>query len=433
MSTDFERADTGERLAMLLDADSFRPLADAMQRPGLAVGTGRIGAQQVVVAALDRSLAGGSMGVAESQALAAGCRAAGSASLPLVWCLESAGARLQEGVASLGAFRALFAEAMEAAAAGRPTIAVLPGNCFGGAALLASLCGRRLYADRALTALSGPAVVEAVSGRTDLDASDRDAVRALMGAQARAKIDPGARVCGGDDLVDAVRESLAPTRALSPAFETRHRELQKRLHDAGIALPSVIARPSPALEARLRAFGGDGFESVLGDGVLRGVRTIAGRDTSIVGLVNGIRVGAAAAWSFAESVSTAARQCPDRPVLAVIDCGGHNPTSADERRVLSDFVAHMGMAVRYARERGVPVTVAVTGASSGAVHAACTAAATRVFALPGATIRVLPRIAIESVLGDVGEEGSGPDAWIRAGVIDAVLAGDEALGGAMAR
>ena len=83
----------------------------------------------------------------------------------------------------LGAFRRLFHELLLTRAAGVPMLALLGKSCFGGASMLACLCNARVYSSETLLAVSGPAVIEALGGKAELDASDRNLVRALMGGE----------------------------------------------------------------------------------------------------------------------------------------------------------------------------------------------------------------------------------------------------------
>ena len=100
---------------------------------------------------------------------------------PLFLLLDSAGAKVDEGLAALGAFRRLFREALLTRLAGVPMFALLGRACFGGASMLATLCNARVYSERTLLGASGPAVIQALAGRDQLDAGDTTAVQALDG------------------------------------------------------------------------------------------------------------------------------------------------------------------------------------------------------------------------------------------------------------
>ena len=109
MSSDsFSASNPAERVATLLDPGSFRATArDA--RCALTAGTGTVGGTGVAIAATDRDIAGGSFGVVESQALSALLQQCRNDRVPVILCLDSAGARLDEGLPALGAFRQLIA------------------------------------------------------------------------------------------------------------------------------------------------------------------------------------------------------------------------------------------------------------------------------------------------------------------------------------
>src|SRR5699024_4118187 len=93
----------GERLRLLCDPGSF--VTDD-RRPAGAVmsGSGRVDGRPVACYAHDFTIAGGSLGQAEADVVVGTLRAARRAGMPVVGFIESAGARLQEGVLGLDAY-----------------------------------------------------------------------------------------------------------------------------------------------------------------------------------------------------------------------------------------------------------------------------------------------------------------------------------------
>jgi len=176
-----------QRIEGLLDPGSF--VRVPAPQGSLHAGQGMLGGKPVVIAATDREVAGGSFGVAESHSLAALMKQDLSANLPFILCLDSAGARLDEGLPALGAFRQLYRQVLDLRLAGVPMLALLGRDCFGGASMLAATCGQRVYTIGSRLAMSGPAVIQALGGRNELDASDAQAVNALMGGTARAAME----------------------------------------------------------------------------------------------------------------------------------------------------------------------------------------------------------------------------------------------------
>ncbi len=147
-------------LTTLTDRDSFRPVRSAVG-DGVIAGSARIEGRPVRVWAQDVSHFGGSLGAAGGETIARTIRGASRAGVPVIGVPHSGGARLQEGVAALGAYGAIF---REQALARVPQITVIPGACAGGAAYSPALGDFvMMVGDGARLFLTGPAVVEQVT------------------------------------------------------------------------------------------------------------------------------------------------------------------------------------------------------------------------------------------------------------------------------
>ena len=95
------------RLEALVDAASFRPLRSAVG-DGVLAGSGTVDGAPVFCWAQDGSFRGGSLGTAGGETIARVLALADRAGAPVVGFPESGGARVQEGVAALSAYAALF-------------------------------------------------------------------------------------------------------------------------------------------------------------------------------------------------------------------------------------------------------------------------------------------------------------------------------------
>lgn len=148
------------RLQALLDAETFHPWRSAVG-DGVVAGSARMHGRPVCVWAQDVDHCGGSLGVAGGETIARTIRYASRTGVPVIGIPHSGGARLQEGVASLSAYAAIF---REQALARVPQITLVPGVCAGGAAYSSALGdfvmmvnpGGRLF-------LTGPRIVEQVT------------------------------------------------------------------------------------------------------------------------------------------------------------------------------------------------------------------------------------------------------------------------------
>jgi len=390
-------------------------------RGALTAGTGTVGGTAVTIAATDRDVAGGSFGVVESQALSALLQQSRTAGTPVILCLDSAGARLDEGLPALGAFRQLYRHFLDLRLAGVSTLAILGRDCFGGASMLAAACGRRVYSAASRLAMSGPAVIQALGGRQELDAEDALAVTALMGGAARVRLQPTDRLSADSsgDFRQAVLEWMAQRDTESQLdLRKQHNQLGTRLLERGMA-PSPMSNTEPAPPAALLEVVPPGFQARTIDGVLIGRTTKDSPDT-FFGLVSREPVGALALWTLAGACLSAADSRPDEAVMLLLDAPGQAPTLRDERVMLSQYVAHLALVLAHLRVRGHRVTLQVLGEAAGGIYVALAAPATRVVGLPGANVQLLPPAAMARVIGRHSVRGNVDD-YLRAGVIDTII------------
>lgn len=156
------------RLRTLLDVDTFQPLRSAVG-DGVVAGSARVDGRPVCVWTQDAGHRGGSLGAAGGETIARTIKRASRAGAPVIGLPDSGGARLQEGVAALSAYGAIF---REQALARVPQIAVIGGVCAGGAAYSPALGDFvLLIRPRARMFLTGPKVVEQVT-REQISAED---------------------------------------------------------------------------------------------------------------------------------------------------------------------------------------------------------------------------------------------------------------------
>src|SRR6185312_10407637 len=183
---EFSSASWTARIDAIVDAGTFESQLETSA--AIIAGSACVDRVPVWIAASDPAGARGAIGSLEVDALCALFQAAQRLPRPFLLLLDSSGAKVDEGIAGLGAFRRLFREALMARATRVPMLALLGRSCFGGASLLACLCDTRLYSSETSLAVSGPAVIEALSGESELRAADREQVRRLMGGEARSQM-----------------------------------------------------------------------------------------------------------------------------------------------------------------------------------------------------------------------------------------------------
>src|SRR5213592_2596598 len=168
-----------ERLALLYDSGEFTELGinagihysvrglEDKEAPadGVITAFGRVDGRLVACAAYDFTVMAGSMGMTGEQKVARLRDLALSKRMPMVWLLDSAGARIQEAVGSLFAGSGhLFRE--EVVASGViPQVAALMGPCAAGTAYIPGLADFvPMVSGRGSMALAGPHLVRAAVG-----------------------------------------------------------------------------------------------------------------------------------------------------------------------------------------------------------------------------------------------------------------------------
>ncbi len=174
-----EKLTARERLALLFDHGTFVELGihgrphfsqramDGREAPadGVITGYGRVDGRLLACAAYDFTVMAGSMGMTGELKVTRLRELALSKRIPLVWLLDSAGARIQEAVGSLFAGSGhLFRE--EVVMSGVvPQIAALMGPCAAGTAYIPGLADFvPMVRGRGSMALAGPHLVRAAVG-----------------------------------------------------------------------------------------------------------------------------------------------------------------------------------------------------------------------------------------------------------------------------
>lgn len=166
-----------ERLEVLLDADSFREL-DMLARhrstkfgleknrplgDGVVTGVGTIHDRTVCVFSQDFTTYGGSLGEVHSEKICKLMDYAMKIGAPLIGLNDSGGARIQEGVVSLGAYADIFLRNTLASGV-IPQISVILGPCAGGAVYSPALTDFVFMAKgSSYMFVTGPEVVKTVT------------------------------------------------------------------------------------------------------------------------------------------------------------------------------------------------------------------------------------------------------------------------------
>jgi len=375
------------QVEQLKQAVGFAPFGEVVGN--LTLGRGQCVAQPLHVALVENKIASGSLGILECRKLAQLFRLVAKDSKPLVLFLDSAGARVSQGLPALGAFREMFRAAMELAASSAPVITVLGTNCYGGASMLAHLGRVRIFAANTQLAMSGPAILAQAAGSSPLDEMFKAIAQVNISVDARAKATSANRLAG--KIAEQIAEALAQPASTAIA---RHAQLGERL---GKLKDSLAAPIDPIKRKDLeKLFAGkyelnerDGF--VMGHGEFNGVRH------HVLGLIGGKSVGVTRAWMMADAAWRAPR---NEPVLLLLDADSHSARIDDEKLVLSEYLFDLSQALHALAS---PQLV-VLGTSGGGIFVAFSAATQQLSLVRGVPIQVLPGAAIASILGESSEQ-----------------------------
>ena len=374
-------------LNKFIEAVAFQPQGEPVGN--LSLGRGAVEGQAVYVAIIENKTASGALGVRECDRLASLFKIVAATRAPLIMWIDSAGARVSDGLPALGAFRRMMAAALKAGAAGAPMACVLGTHCYGGASMLAALCDRRYFNEHSKLAMSGPSILAAAAGMSALDDAFRAIADVTIGTTGRLKIDPGHLPFDGQLVLPA---STFP--------QTRHQMLGERLATAKLvargANESVVRKDLTALYP-----GGYSINEV--NGVTQG--TARGGEIAVIGSIDRQPMTAARAHALAALVwKMADRSNPADPAVlclhVLIDCESHSSSLDDEKVMLSLYLIDLAEALFALQRGGTVIHTIVLGKLGGGIYVALASASSEVNLVYGTEIQLLPGKAIAAILGD---------------------------------
>jgi methylmalonyl-CoA carboxyltransferase large subunit len=166
-----------ERIARLLDANSFQELGlfaqhratlfgmegKEMPADGVVTGCGNVDGRQVHLASQDFTVGGGSAGETHSDKVADMMKLSLKTGSPFIFINDSGGARVQEGIDSLGGYARVFYQNVLLSGA-VPQISIICGPCAGGAVYSPALTDFIIQTKQAQMFITGPLVIKQVTG-----------------------------------------------------------------------------------------------------------------------------------------------------------------------------------------------------------------------------------------------------------------------------
>jgi acetyl-CoA carboxylase carboxyltransferase component len=197
-----------ERIELLCDAGTVHAIRSQVG-DGVVGAAGRVDGRPVFAYAQDSSFAGGSLGTAHADTILRVMQLAERAEAPVVGFVESAGARMQEGLAALGGFGRIFSA--NVALSGRvPQISVVTGVSAGGGCYSPALTDFVVMVEGASMFLTGPGVVREAIGE-DVDAAALGGTRVHEGNGVCDLVAPD--VPAAADVTRALLSFLSPHAA----------------------------------------------------------------------------------------------------------------------------------------------------------------------------------------------------------------------------
>ena len=373
-----------ERIEMLLDEGSFiemdkyarhrsNQFGQEAKRPygdGVVTGYGTVDGRQVAIFAQDFTVFGGSLGEVFGEKIVKVMDFAMKIGCPVIGLNDSGGARIQEGVVSLGLYGEIFRRNVHASGV-IPQISLIMGPCAGGAVYSPAITDFTVMVDQTSHMfITGPDVIKTVTGE-DVGFEE------LGGAQAHNTRSGVAHYMGTDeqDAIDYVKALLSylPSNNLEtpPAYGEGEADLAVTDDDRWLdtAIPD-----SPNVPYDMKHI----VEHVVDDGEFLEVQPLFAPNI-ITGFarVDGMSVGVVAnqPMQFAgcldiDASEKAARfvrtcDCFNVPVLTFVDVPGFLPGTSQEW----DGIIRRGAKLIYAyAEATVPKITVITRKAYGGAY-----------------------------------------------------------------
>ncbi|HEY2915706.1 MAG TPA: acyl-CoA carboxylase subunit beta [Candidatus Limnocylindrales bacterium] len=369
-----------ERLELLLDPGSFVEI-DAFvtnRAPagngephilgdGVVTGHGLIDGRSVFVFSQDFTVFGGSLSEAYAAKICKVMDLAMKVGAPIVGLNDSGGARIQEGVVSLGGYADIFLRNVMASGV-VPQLSVILGPCAGGAVYSPAMTDFTIMVEgTSYMFVTGPNVVKAVT-HEDVDSE------ALGGATVHTTRSGVAHLAAHDeaDALESARRLLGflPQNNLEPAPALRATDPADRMDDElDRIIPDEPNRPYDMHEV-IRRLTDDGafleVQPAWAQNIIVGYARFAGRSVGIVAQQPTVLAGAldiAASMKAARFVRTC--DCFNIPLLTLVDVPGFLPGVGQEH---GGIIKH-GAKLLYAYcEATVPKVTVITRKAYGGAY-----------------------------------------------------------------
>jgi propionyl-CoA carboxylase beta chain len=368
-----------ERLELLLDADSFVELDafvtnrsatngdGAILGDGVVTGHGTIDGRTVFVFSQDFTVFGGSLSEAYAAKICKVMDLAMKVGAPIVGLNDSGGARIQEGVVSLGGYADIFLRNVLASGV-VPQLSVVLGPCAGGAVYSPAITDFTIMVEgTSYMFVTGPNVVRTVT-HEEVDAEF------LGGATTHTTRSGVAHLAAVDEAgaLDAARRILAhlPPNNLEPAPAVASPDPASRMDEAlDRVVPDDPSTPYDMHDVISRVIDRDSFleiQPAYATNIIVGFARLAGRSVGIIAQQPSVLAGALdidASLKAARFVRTC--DCFNVPLVTFVDVPGFLPGVGQEH---GGIIKH-GAKLLYAyAEATVPKLTVITRKAYGGAY-----------------------------------------------------------------
>ncbi len=373
-----------ERIEMLLDPGTFiemdkyarhrstafgqektRPYGD-----GVVTGYGTIDGRQVAVFAQDFTVFGGSLGEVFGEKIVKVMDFAMKIGCPVIGLNDSGGARIQEGVVSLGLYGEIFRRNVHASGV-VPQISLIMGPCAGGAVYSPAITDFTVMVDQTSHMfITGPDVIKTVTGE-DVGMEE------LGGAKAHNSRSGVAHYMGSDEeeAIEYVKALLSylPSNNMDtpPELEGQGEDLQGREEDLWLdtAIPDSPNTPYD-MKAIIEHVVDDGefleVQPMFAPNILCGFARIDGQSVGVVAN-QPMQLAGTLDIDSSEKAARFIRTCDafNVPVITFVDVPGFLPGTSQEW----NGIIRRGAKLLYAyAEATVPLVTVITRKAMGGAY-----------------------------------------------------------------
>ena len=327
---------------------------------------------------------GGTFGFYESRRLIEIIKNNRLKKIPLVFFLDSAGARLNDGSKALGAFRELYRQVLCFRLEGNILISMVVKNCFGGSSMIAAVSSHKVLSENAMFGMSGPKLISEKKSFSKYKIEKSGSIFDSFSAKARNSVDKSYFLC--QDRAEAYKVLL-----------------NNILNKGNSAANNLLSRQND-LAQRVNK------EKILAVDV---------NSTKNYKIGNGGKVGASEMIALSDYLL---HSKIGTRVTIILNASSHAMDLENEEIILSDFMAHTALCLVEAKRRNISVRLVVKGCAGGGAYVSLASGCGTVRAEFNAKFFLLPEKAVEAVIGTKLKFETSVNDFIKHGVVDQFIA-----------